>query len=276
MPLIKLKDLYPNYQKQVLVGENIKPLEVFAGQSEEKIGVVCDDVVDLTGHFRYLVVDTSFWGIPKKILLAVNHCRLDYQAWRLYALEITNPQQVEELPEYMDGITVDYNYDEQIDANNMNPPQISEFVIEQSPEVEVDTTLMPQESQTIPLYAEQATAKKSRQPAGEVIVRKLLQTKVIQLLVPLEKERLVVHRTTVNDSEPILEEITLTAGEVAHFTLYEEKAEVYKHIVLREQVTLQKVTEIEESIIETSVQQEELEFHTLENIEAEHKSSKKS
>ncbi|WP_242032160.1 PRC-barrel domain-containing protein [Microcoleus sp. FACHB-672] len=126
MALVKLEDFYPNYRQKVLGGKDIQTFDVYAGQTDEKIGTVFDDVVDLTGRFRYLVIDTSNWGIQKKVLIPIGCCRLDNRTRRVYALGILNKKHIKELPEYADGVTVDYNYEEypnQVTLPLENPPK---------------------------------------------------------------------------------------------------------------------------------------------------------
>ena len=66
MALFKIGDFNPNYREQAFDGEDVKGLDVYAGRTAEKIGTIHDVLVDETGHFRYLVIDTGFWILVRK------------------------------------------------------------------------------------------------------------------------------------------------------------------------------------------------------------------
>ncbi|MFS8117699.1 MAG: PRC-barrel domain-containing protein, partial [Microcoleus sp.] len=69
MALQRIEEFYPNYQEEIFAGDDIKGFDVFAGDSDEKVGTVYDALVDETGRFRYLVIDTGIWIFGKKVLL---------------------------------------------------------------------------------------------------------------------------------------------------------------------------------------------------------------
>jgi uncharacterized protein YrrD len=60
MALLKLADAYPNYKQEIFGGDDIKGYDVYT-ENEEKIGGVSDALLDETGRFRYLAIDTGFW-----------------------------------------------------------------------------------------------------------------------------------------------------------------------------------------------------------------------
>jgi uncharacterized protein (TIGR02271 family) len=110
--LYKIADLYPNYKDEIFGGNDIKGNAVYS-DAEEKIGDVYDILVDKAGRFRYLVVNTGFLGIGKKILLPVGRARIDAGQERIYARGL-NQEQAQHLPEYHDDMTVDYDYEEKV------------------------------------------------------------------------------------------------------------------------------------------------------------------
>jgi uncharacterized protein (TIGR02271 family) len=112
MALVKIADLYPDYKDDVFGGEDIKSYSVY-DYNNEKVGSIYDILVDETGHFRYLVIDTGFWVFGKKVLLPVGRAKIDYNQKRIYALSLTKDQ-AERLPEYDDNMTVDYDYEERV------------------------------------------------------------------------------------------------------------------------------------------------------------------
>lgn len=103
MTLVKIADLYPNYKEDIFGGDDIKSFSVY-DQTNDKIGSVYDIILDETGRFRYLVIDTGFWIFGKKVLLPVGKASIDYSQSRIYAKGLTKDQ-AESLPEYDDDMT---------------------------------------------------------------------------------------------------------------------------------------------------------------------------
>jgi uncharacterized protein (TIGR02271 family) len=114
MLLYKIEDFNPNYRQEAFDGEDIKGLDVYAGNTDDKIGTINNVLVDETGRIRYFAIETGFWIFGKKVLLPVGLCRIDFDAGCVYATGIRSKQQVESLPRYEDGMAVDYDYEEQV------------------------------------------------------------------------------------------------------------------------------------------------------------------
>ena len=112
MALVKIADLYPNYKEDIFGGDDIKNFSVY-DYTNDKIGSVYDIIVDETGRFRYLVIDTGFWIFGKKVLLPVGRASIDYSDRKVYVSGLTK-EQAENLPEYHDDMTIDYDYEEQV------------------------------------------------------------------------------------------------------------------------------------------------------------------
>lgn len=112
MALVKIADLYPNYKEDIFGGDDIKSFSVY-DYGNDKIGSVYDIIVDETGKFRYLVIDTGFWIFGKKVLLPVGRASIDYNDQRVYASGLTK-EQAENLPQYDDDMTINYDYEERV------------------------------------------------------------------------------------------------------------------------------------------------------------------
>ncbi len=112
MPLKKLNEFDSNYL-EAFQGNDIFGFKVYIDKSDEKVGSVKDILVDESGHFRYLVVDFGLWIFNKQVMLPIGRCRVDYDAERIYIVEL-NRKQAENLPEYKDSVLVDYEYEEQV------------------------------------------------------------------------------------------------------------------------------------------------------------------
>jgi uncharacterized protein (TIGR02271 family) len=112
MALLKIADLYPDYKDDIFGGDDIKKFTVYT-DNEERIGGVYDVLVDEAGRFRYLVVNTGFLGIGKKVLLPIGLANIDYDRDRVFVPGFTK-EQGKNLPEYDDNMTVDYDYEERV------------------------------------------------------------------------------------------------------------------------------------------------------------------
>lgn len=298
MALYKLTDFDASY-RDTFGGNDIKGMSVYAEGTDEKIGTVHDVLVDEEGHFRYLVVDMGFWIFGKKVLLPVGRSRIDHTSDRVYVMGMTR-EQADNLPEYDERQTVDYDYEERVRGVYRTPsvPVDASAPLEASAPLSsqtgvdvpqsVSTTgytgatpvydrdnytydrepslygMNEQNHQTLRLYEERLIANKRRQKVGEVTVGKHVETETARVAVPVEKERVVVERVTPNDAGRRVApgEATFRQGEVAHMDIYEETPEIRKEAVVREEVRVRK--EVDRDTVETqdTVRREELDVNT--------------
>jgi uncharacterized protein (TIGR02271 family) len=114
MPLHHLNDFYPNYRETIADGQlgSIDSYSIYA-QGEDRVGTAKDLLVDESGRFRYLVVDTGPWIFGKNVLLPIGLARFDYDQTRIYVNGLSKSQ-IENLPEYKSDTVVDENYEEQV------------------------------------------------------------------------------------------------------------------------------------------------------------------
>ncbi|MER3494382.1 MAG: photosystem reaction center subunit H [Mastigocladus sp. ERB_26_2] len=295
MALYKLTDFDANY-RDAFGGNDIKGMGVYAEGTDEKIGTLHDVLVDEEGRFRYLVVDMGFWIFGKKVLLPVGRSRVDHASDRVYVMGMTR-EQADNLPEYDERQTVDYDYEERVRGIYRTPsvPVDASAPLEASapltsqtgvdvPQPVSTTSATPvydrdsytyerepslygmneQNHQTLRLYEERLIANKRRQKVGEVTVGKHVETETARVAVPIEKERVVVERVTPNDAgRPVAPgEATFREGEVAHMDIYEETPEIRKEAVVREEVRVRK--EVDHDTVETqdTIRREELDVNT--------------
>jgi uncharacterized protein (TIGR02271 family) len=119
------------------------------------------------------------------------------------------------------------------------------------------------EQENIKLYEERLVVDKEREKTGEVSIGKRVETEMANISVPVEKERVVIERTSLNDSRPI-DPNTIEFGEteVARIDVYEESATIDKEAFVREEVTIRK--EVEQNIVsgQESLRREELEIES--------------
>jgi len=110
MALHKIKDFYDSYHDQNSQ-EDIRGFDLYA--EDDKVGSVDDLLVDDDGRFRYLVVNIGLWIFGKKVLLPIGRSRIDHDAHRVYAINLSKAQ-VEALPEFSDDKVVDLDYEERV------------------------------------------------------------------------------------------------------------------------------------------------------------------
>ncbi|HAA29442.1 MAG TPA: photosystem reaction center subunit H [Cyanobacteria bacterium UBA8553] len=304
MVLYKLEDFDPNYRDTF--GDEIKGYDVYADRNDEKIGSVKNILVDESGHFRYLVVDTGFWIFGKQILLPVGRSSIDHNARRIYALGFTQ-EQAENLPEFNDNLRIDYDYEERVRGVYRTPvtetPLETSAPVGASPPVEASAPLDPtpayaapvanassnqprhadynrdtytyqqdpslyemnqRDHQTLKLYEERLIANKNRVKTGEVTVSKHVETETARVSVPVEKERVIVERTTPEDAGTVVSpDVNIfREGEVAHMEVYEETADIQKKAVVREEVNVRKEVKQDRVNASEQLRREELDVDT--------------
>jgi uncharacterized protein (TIGR02271 family) len=294
MVLYKLEDFDPQY-RNTFEGNEIKGYGVYTERTDEKIGSVNDVLVDEEGHFRYLVVDLGFWIFGKKVLLPIGRTRIDYNNDRVYAIGLTR-EQAEELPEFNERLTTDYDYEERVRGvyrgsdYRTTPLEASGTVESPTPvdstEVATRSTartkptynrdtyryehepelfdLNEGDDETLRLYQERLIANKHRRKMGEVAVGKHVETETARVAVPVEREHVVIERVTPENAGRTVSprEADFHEGEVARMEIHEETPEVRKEAFVREEVKVRKV--IEQDTVETqdTVRREELDVNS--------------
>ncbi|MEG3927112.1 DUF2382 domain-containing protein [Microcoleus sp. D3_18a_C4] len=288
MLLYKIEDFNPNYREAAFNGEDIKGLDIYAGNTDEKIGSIDTALVDETGRFRYFVVDTGFWIFGKKVLVPVALCRVEVEAERIYATGLKSKDQAERLPRYEDGMVVDYDYEEQVrgvyrtltveasapveaslpletslpvqaSAPVSMPRSVSNqasaagydrntYTYEQEPQL---YQMNEREHHKFRLYEERLVAEKSRHKTGEVAIGKRVETETARVSIPTEKERVVIESITPEKAgAPVNRDTPFKEEPVMRMEVYEETADIKKEAFVREEVNIRK--EVETEIVEAT------------------------
>ena len=274
MPLHLIKDFDPDYLNHF---ENQSPLGYDLYSGKEKVGSIDNLLVDDNGKFRYLIVSTGIWIFGKKVLLPIGRAQITNNERRVYVDGLTSSQ-VEQLPEYQEGNSVDYEQEEQVRsvyrplATNsleasapLDTPAVAynrdTYGYEQEPAL---YDLNEQNHQSLKLYEERLIANKTRQKTGEVAIGKRVETETAKVVVPIEKERVVIERTTPSNAG-----VTVTPGtdafgdgEVARIEVYEETPDIRKEAFVREEVSVRKEVERETVQAEETLRREELDVNT--------------
>lgn len=270
MALLKIADLYPNYKEDIFDNKDIKNFSVY-DYGDEKIGSVYDILVEENGRFRYLVIDTGFWIFGKKVLLPIGRGSVDYANERIYAKGLTK-EQAENLPEYDDDMTVDRDYEERVrkiyrgveyghDETAYTTDNSGTYDYDREPSLYGHPETG--DRQNLKLYEERLVANKERFHKGAVSIGKRVETETANVSVPVQKERVVIERTTPTSTNAVLSgEATFSDGEVARVEVYEESANIEKQAFVREEVSVRKEVDREIVSAKETVRREELEVET--------------
>ncbi|XHX79759.1 MAG: DUF2382 domain-containing protein [Stenomitos frigidus ULC029] len=276
MPLHKIRDFDPNYRDH-FEDQDVIGHDLYAGA--DKAGSVDDLLVDDAGKLRYLVINTGFWILGKQVLLPIGRARIDGKGRRV-AVDGLTREQVEALPKYDGTMPVNYEHEEKV-RSTYRPKKIGTGAIDAaavppavSPEYDRDTynydrdpelyNLNEQDHQSLRLYEERLVASKTRAKTGEVAVGKRVETETAKASVPLEKERVVIERTTPVDAGTTvaLGDATFEAGEVTRMEVYEETPDIHKEAFVREEVSVRKEIDRDTANVEETLRREELDIDT--------------
>jgi len=117
-----------------------------------------------------------------------------------------------------------------------------------------------QNAQQVNLYEERLVADKNRVKTGEVNVGKHVETETARVDVPVERERVVIDRTTPSGAGTPVDpgSVDFQEGEVARVEVYEEQADIHKEAVVREEVRIRKEVEQKTVQAEEKIRREEL------------------
>lgn len=268
MALYKLNDFDADYRNSAFGGKDIKGLNVYADNTDDKVGSVHDVLIDEAGRMRYLVVDTGFWIFGKKVLIPLGRCRFSQQMDLVRAVGLTSKDQVENMPDYDDDMTVDYDYEERVrsfyrPAGIAGPAKTYDRNSYQYNENDPDLyNLTDDDHQQIKLYEERLVTRKQRHQTEEVAVGKKVTSSTAEISIPIEKERVVIDRTTPANAQAVTPGTeAFKEGEVARISVHEETAQVDKQAFVREEVTVRK--EVDNSTVDAkeTVRREELDIN---------------
>lgn len=267
MALSKLQDFYPNYQG-IPSGmgfdlDEINHFDVYA--QNDKVGSVDSVLVDTQdGRFRYYVVDTGFWIFGKKVLLPVGKGKIDANQKRIYATSLTR-EQVENLPNFDSLDKIDFDQEEQV-RGIYRSDAAQDSYDRDSYQYDRDADLYnlnEQDHASLKLYEERLIADKHREKVGEVEVGKRVETKTARASVPVEKEKVVVERTTPTGTRAVAPgQADFREGEVARMEVYEETPDIRKEAFVREEVQVRKEVDRDMVDAQKEIRREELDVDT--------------
>lgn len=286
MALMKLTDYYPDHRTlSAEMGFDLDDLKNFSvyAQNDDKVGSVHDVLVDdHDGRFRYFIVDTGSWIFGKKVLVPMGLARLDAASQRIYINSLTK-QQVQDLPAFDDLDKIDFEHEEEV--RGVYRPTTSSTTSSTTGATAASTydrntynydqdaalyNMSDRDHQSLRLYEERLIANKQRQKTGEVAIGKHVETETATVSVPLEKERVIVERTTPTERVVAPGEAAFQNEEMIRMDIYEETPEIHKEAFVREEVKVKKVVEQETATAKETLRREELDLNTPPNTRIDH------
>jgi uncharacterized protein (TIGR02271 family) len=271
MPLHKIRDFDPDYRNH-FEDQDVIGYDLYAGA--DKVGSVDDLLIDDTGRIRYLVINTGLWVLGKQLLLPIGRAHITGQGRRVDVDGLTR-EQVEALPKYDGKMPVDYEHEEQV-RNVYRPVGMGTTAINTATPLDYDRdtysydrdpalyNLDEQKHQNLRLHEERLIANKTRTKTGEVALGKRVETETSRVSVPIEKERVVIERTTPTAAGTVVtpDANAFAEGEVARMDVYEETPDIRKEAFVREEVNVRKEVEHETVNAEETLRREELDIDT--------------
>lgn len=139
-------------------------------------------------------------------------------------------------------------------------PAIAPKVVPVPPPAPVAPVILDEQAPDIKLYEERLVANKTRQKVADVAVGKRVETEPAQVSVPIEKERVVIERTTPTDAGTVKSgDVAFGVGQ-ARIETYEEIPEIRKEAFVREEISVSKEVERETVTAQETLRREELDI----------------
>lgn len=279
MSLQSIAQFDPDYYQETSLESDFISRPVFIAETEEEIGTIEDILVDESGHFRYLVINTGSWLDDKKFLLPVGKCLANQETNSIALVDIRHKPDIEKIPSYSSDSQIDYDYEENLrgvyrqflttdDNSNIASYNRDSYSYDNEPEL---YQMSSERNQTIKLYEERLVTSKQRNEVGEVTIGKRVETEIAEVEVPIEKETVVVKINEVAEKNVSVdpEEATFEEGTVAKVKVFEESANIEKKAFVREEVEVKKEVEREVVNTEETLRKEKLEITGEENVKVE-------
>jgi stress response protein YsnF len=231
---------------QAIENERVHGFEVY-GDQQEKIGKVVRVETAKVNSPQYLTIKIGSWLSQKEVSLPLVHYQVDFNNRRLY-LEGWSKDQVEHLSNSSDSAQMGSAYNiletstpleseapleapvvrelplavvppltpsvnqETIASESTNQPQVQQQLL-----VPDDRTQQPNiqsrvsAEEIIPLLAERVVVDRQKRKKGEIVVRKVIETEVIEVLV--RREKLIVEQVSPEYKELAVIDLGQTSSE---------------------------------------------------------------
>ena len=232
---------------------DVRGFEVRTRDDDEKVGRVEDLVCTTDGQIRYLDVDLGGFFNTRHVVLPVGSAQVDRQNDVVWITGMTKDQ-IKALPDYTgDASLIDDKYESQVrgvygstrtDADLYDQGR---FYAERGGDRAREARLV--------LSEEQLSVGKRQVSAGEVGVRKTVETEHVRETVGLMREEVTIERHPVSADTANLRDATIGEDEI-RVPLMREEAVIEKRVVPTEEIVLNKRAVTEDQNVEADLRRE--------------------
>ena len=235
---------------------DVRGFEVRTREMDEKLGKVDDLIYTSDGRIRYLDVDLGGFFNPKHVALPIGVGQVD-RVNDVIWLTGVNKRQLEELPEYdgdPDRITDEYEttlrrtFASGTVGSDVDLYDQGRFYGERGGAAAREARLI--------LSAEELNVGKRQVQAGEVGLRKTVETEHVTEKVPLVHEEVTVERRPITDRSAAAN--AKIGEDEIRIPLMAEEAVVEKRAVPKEEVVVRKRKVTDEETVEADLRRERL------------------
>ena len=230
---------------------DVRGYEVRTRDDDDKVGKVSDLVCTADGQIRYLDVDLGGFFNPRHVVLPIGAAQVDRANDVVWITGMTKDQ-IKALPDYDgDESVIDDRYESSVRgvyggaADERDLYDQGRFYAERGGARASEARLV--------LAEEQLAIGKRQVQAGEVGIRKTVETEHVRETVPVMREEVTIERHPVNAA---------TAGDLAigedeiRVPVMREEVVAEKRVVPTEEVVVRKHAVTEERVVEDELRRE--------------------
>jgi uncharacterized protein (TIGR02271 family) len=231
-------------------------------RDDDKVGRVKDLICSADGQIRYLDVDLGGFFNTRHVALPVGAAQVDRERDVVWVTGMTK-EQIKALPDYTgDASLIDDRYEGQVRGASGAPAGTDADLYDQGRFYADRGGERAREARVV-LSAEQLSVGTRQVPAGEVGIRKTVETERVRQSVTLMREEVTIERHPVSADAASRGDLTLGA-DVIRIPLMREEAVVDKRVVPVEEVVVRTNTVTEHQTVEDTVRHERLSTEGLE------------
>jgi uncharacterized protein (TIGR02271 family) len=236
---------------------DVRGFEVRTRADDEKVGTVDDLVVAPDGRLRYLDVALGGFFNLKHVALPVGAAQVDRERDVVW-ISGTTKEQVKELPDYVgDPSTITDDYEAGVRRAYGGPAAAAGTDLYDQGRFYADRGGRAAGEARLVLSEEQLAIGKRRVQAGEVELRKTVETEHVQETVPVTREEVRAERRPLSADAAAGDAGNLTIGEeTIRVPVTEEEVVVDKRVVPVEEVVVRKEAVTEERTVEADLRRE--------------------
>jgi uncharacterized protein (TIGR02271 family) len=228
---------------------DVRGFEVRTRDDDDKVGRVDDLVCTSDGQIRYLDVDLGGFFNPRHVVLPVGAAQVDRERDVVWITGMTKDQ-IKALPDYAgDASLIDDGYESRIRGVSS---RADDSLYDQGRFYADRTGERAREARLI-LSEEQLSIGKRQVQAGEVGIRKTVETEHVRETVPVMHEEVTVERHPVTGRSATAADIR---EDEIRVPLMREEVVAEKRVVPTEEVVLRKHAVTEERVVEEDVRRE--------------------